>query len=79
MPKFVIKGETPFIIGARNFSVGYSSTGYTLAYSVNGVDFTEWPEATPANEVCMVNGCTNGNTFKLVGNVGEVEVLYEAN
>lgn len=79
MPKFKVEGETPFVIGARNFSIGYSASGYTLAYSVNGKDFTEWEDATPANEVCMVNGVTNGNTFKLVGNVGEVEILFEGN
>lgn len=79
MPKFILKDEAPFIVNARNFSVGYSATGYTLQYSVDGKNFTSWPEATPKQETLVVNGVTSGSVFRLLGNVGEVEVLYESN
>ena len=76
MTSFIVSNETPFKVAAHSFSVSPSSTGYTLAYSANGEDFTEYSEATPASENLIVNGIAKGMFFKLVGNSGEVTIIY---
>lgn len=80
MPRFTISRETPFLVNSRNFEIGFSSTGYTLEFSVDGENYTAWPEETPANETCMVNGVTSGGYFRLKGNGDDkVVILYESN
>ena len=61
---------------AKNqFIVGPSANGYTLAYSADGVNFTEYTEATRAGENLIVNGVPQYAWCKLVGNEGEVDVI----
>lgn len=71
-----ITDEQVFGIPTNSFSVGFSTTGYTLNYSADGQNFTAWEEATPANEVLVVNGIPKGMGFKLVGNTGDVFIQY---
>lgn len=70
-----INGETKFKALKNQFMVGPSASGYTLAYSANGVDFTNYSAPTPANENLIVNGAMQFGYFKLVGNTGEVEII----
>lgn len=76
MGNFKITGEKPFQILAHSFAVSPSSEGYTLNYSADGVHFTAWEEATPANETLVVNGVAKQMFFKLSGNASEVEITY---
>lgn len=62
-----INGDEQFQVLAHSFSVGYTN-GYTLQYSADGVNFTSWTAATPANEVLVVNGVAKNMWFKLSGN-----------
>lgn len=71
-----ITDEQIFGIPEKTFSVSASESGYTLAYSADGVSFTNHTEPTPANEVLIVNGVAKGMTFKLVGNQGDVYIQY---
>lgn len=71
-----ISGETPFSVLAHSFSVGHSSSGYTLLYSAGDDKFTAWEEATPANETLIVNGVAKGMIFKLSGNTDTVIIKY---
>lgn len=71
-----ISGEMPFQVQAHSFSVSPSASGYTLAYSADGASYTNYSEATPANEVLIVNGVANNMYFKLVGNSGDVTVVW---
>jgi hypothetical protein len=71
-----ISGETPFSVLAHSFSVGYSSSGYTLMYSAGDDNFTAWSAATPNNETLIVNGIAKGMVFKLSGNTDEVIIKY---
>lgn len=69
-----ISGETPFKVLKNTFAVG-KTNGYTLAYGVDKNDLTEYTEATPANEVLIVNGVTPYMWFSLKGNTGEVDII----
>ena len=64
-----------FKVAKNQFIVGPSANGYTLAYSADGVNFTEYTEATPAGENLIVNGVPQYAWCKLVGNEGEVDVI----
>lgn len=71
-----ISGETPFQVLAHSFTVSPSSEGYTLNYSADGVTYTAYSDATPANENLIVNGIAWGQFIKLVGNASEVTINY---
>lgn len=66
--KINVIGDKPFQTGLDNFVLSPSSEEYVLHYSADGVNYTAWEEATPANETLIVNGIPNGMYFKLVGN-----------
>ena len=72
--KAIVHNEEPFKVLNSSVTIGFSTSGYTLAYSANGSQFTNYTEATPANEVLIVNGLTRYSWLKLVGNSGDVEV-----
>lgn len=76
MARIKVKGEETFQILAHSFAVTPSAEGYTLNYSANGVEYTAWEEATPANEVLVVNGVAKLMYFKLVGNQSDVEINF---
>ena len=76
MARSKVKGEETFQILAHSFAVTPSAEGYTLNYSANGVEYTAWEEATPANEVLVVNGVAKLMYFKLVGNQSDVEINF---
>ena len=76
MSRIKITGEQPFQILAHSFAVSPSAEGYTLNYSANGEEYTAWEEATPANEVLVVNGVAKLMYFKLVGNQSDVEINF---
>ena len=73
---FKISGETPFQVLAHSFTVSPSSEGYTLNYSADGVNYTAYSDATPANENLIVNGIAWGQYIKLAGNASEVTINY---
>lgn len=72
--KVIVTDETPFKVLGSSCTIGYSG-GYTLAFSADGVNFTEYDSATPADEVNVVNGLTRYSWLKLVGNSGDVVVV----
>lgn len=71
-----VRGENAFQVMSHSLIIGPSEAGYTLAYSADGENYTEYSEAVPANENCIVNGVAFGTYIKLVGNTGEVVVSY---
>ena len=72
----LVSGETAFQVMAHSFSVSPSASGYTLAYSADGANYTNYTQSTPANETLIVNGVGNNMYFKLVGNTSEVTVVW---
>lgn len=76
MAKFKVNGEAPFQVLSHSFGISESNEGYTLNYSADGIDWTEWSEGTPANETCYVNFIPYGAYFKLAGNNSEVTIIY---
>lgn len=76
MEKKIIRGEEPFSVLAHSFSVGHSSSGYTLMYSAGDDNFTAWEEPTPANETLIVNNIAKGMIFYLSGNTDSVLIKY---
>ena len=73
--KVTIENEKKFQAKKNQFMVGPSTSGYTLAYSADGVDFTDYDLPTPAGENLIVNGAMMYGWFKLKGNSGEVVVI----
>lgn len=71
-----ISGETPVQILAHSFVVSQSASGYKLNYSGDGLSWTAYTEATPANEDLIVNGIAWGTYIKLAGNTSEVQINY---
>lgn len=72
-----ITGEEPFQIpSAHSMGVSPSNEGYTLQYSVDGINYTDWEEATPANENLFVIGFPKYTFFKLDGNSSDVIIVY---
>lgn len=74
--KIKVNGDDAFQVLAHSFGVSPSSNGYTLEYSADGIDYTDWDEATPANENLFVINVPKFSYFKLKGNNGEVTVIY---
>jgi hypothetical protein len=70
--KFKVKGENSFQVMKQSFAVSPSNEEYVLHYSADGMSFTAWEEATPANETLVVNGHPEGMFFKLIGNNTDV-------
>ena len=73
--RILVNGQEPVQILAHSFSVAPTSAGYTIAYSADGISYTNYSEATPANEVLLVNGCPKNAYWKLVGNVDNNVVI----
>ena len=69
-------GEQPLQVLSHSIVFGPSASGYTFAYSGDGVLYTEYSEDTPANETLIVNGLAFGTYVKLKGNTGEVQYSY---
>lgn len=69
--KVLISGEEPFKSQRDSFGVGPTSNGYTLSYSVDKETWTDYAEATPANENLIVNGCPVYMWFRLTNNEDE--------
>lgn len=76
MAQITVSGEKAFSIPTRSFAVSPSSEGYTLNYSADGVSYTAYTTATPANEVLIVNGVPKSLVYKLVGNQSDVTVTF---
>lgn len=72
----LVTGENPFQVTAHSFAVSPSKEGYTLNFSADGVNYTAYSEATPANENLIVNGIPKCVYFKLIGNKSDVTIKY---
>lgn len=70
-----IKGEAPFQVLSTAFAV-HADVEFTLQYSADGINFTDWSEATPQGETCVVNNVANGMYFKLKNNTGNATITY---
>lgn len=76
MAKITVHGEEVFRAQRDQFAVAPTSAGYTVAYSANGVDFTNDSDAqVPADENLVYLGAMTYGFYKLVGNEDNVEVL----
>lgn len=71
-----VNGEDAFQVLAHSFGVSPSSEGYTLQYSADGITYTDWEEATPANENLFVINVPKYTFFKLDGNSSDVIIVY---
>lgn len=74
-----IESNPSFQVLSHSFSVSPSSQEYTLQYSANGIDWTDYEEAIPADENLIVNDCAYGQFIKLDGYYpynGEGSLIY---
>ena len=56
-----------FQVLSHSFSVSPSQSDYTLQYSADGIDWTDYEESVPADETLIVNDCAFGQYIKLDG------------
>ena len=76
MGKITVHGEEVFRAQKDQFAVAPSEGGYTVAYSADGVHFTNDTDAVvPAGENLVYLGAMQYGWYKLVGNQGDVDVL----
>lgn len=71
---YVIK-EDDFRIWGGAFAIAPTTSGYTLKFSTDGVNYTD-KRSVAANESVAVTDCVPGTYYKLVGNTGIVHVYY---
>lgn len=71
-----IVNEKVFSIPEHYFGISGSESGYALNYSVDGETWAEWEEEIQAGEPVFVANAPMFMKYKLVGNVGEVEVRW---
>jgi hypothetical protein len=73
--KLKVNKEGQFQTVSDTFAIKETTNGYTLAYSVDGTNWTEWNNATDADKIELVNGKA-GLYYKLVGNTDDdVEII----
>lgn len=76
MAQKIVSGANGFQVLAHSFSLSPSTEGYTLAYSADGINYTNYSEAVPANETLIVNGIAKAMYFKCVGNQTNLVLTY---
>lgn len=67
MAQIKIKNDASFQVLSHSFSVSPSSEAYVLQYSADGIDWTDYEEEIPADEVLIVNDCAFGQYIHLDG------------
>lgn len=72
----LIQDEQIFSVPTNSFAVGGTEAGYTLAYSADGLTYTNYDKETPANETLVVNGVAKGMRFMLKNNVGAAYIQF---
>lgn len=76
MAKITVHKEEVFRAQKDQFMVAPTTSGYQVAYSGNGSDFTNDSDAVvPANENLVYLGAMTYGYYKLVGNTDDVDVL----
>lgn len=78
MAKITVHGEEVFRAQKDQFAVSPTTggSGYQVAYSANGVDFTNDEDAVvPAGENLVYLGAMQYGYYKLVGNTEDIDVL----
>ena len=76
MGKISVHGEEVFRAQKDQFAVAPTEGGYTVAYSADGVNFTNDTDAVvPAHENLVYLGAMQYGYYKLVGLTGDAEVL----
>lgn len=76
MMKFTVSGQNPFQVNSHSFAISPSTESYTLAYSADGISYTNYSESTPIGENLFVNGVPKGCFFRLMNNQSEVTITY---
>lgn len=71
-----VPGETIFRVPVGNFALSPSAEGYTLNYSVNGVNFDAWDTATAAGKNEIITNAHCGLYYKCVGNQSNLTLQY---
>lgn len=72
----IISGENGVQVQAHSCIIGPSNEGYTLNYSADGINWTEYDEAVPEGENLIINGMAWGTYIMLVGNQSDVTINW---
>lgn len=74
-----IESNPSFQVLSHSFSVSPSSQEYTLQYSANGIDWSDFEGTIPADENLIVVDCAYGQFIRLDGYTpynGEGDLIY---
>ena len=69
--KILVNKEEVFRSSGNKVAIAATSSGYTLQYSVDGIDFDAYKDAVSAGENLIVTDVVSGMFFKLVGNTDD--------
>lgn len=72
----IVQGSKPFSVVAHSLAISPSAQGYTLQYSADGIGWTSYPDAIPANEVLVINGMPRNIMLKCEGNTDDLTITY---
>ena len=76
MAKIIVHKDEIFRAQKNQFMVAPTTSGYQVAYSANGSDFTNDSDAiVPANENLLYLGAMQYGYYKLVGNTDDIDVI----
>ena len=73
--KIKVNKEEIFNSYGPTMAISSTESGYTLAYSVDGVNWSQYKDTIPAGENCVVTDLVNGMFFKLIGNTSDEVVI----
>jgi len=71
-----VSGENTFNVPTNSFAISPSNEGYTLQYSADGVNWSDYSDATESGVTAIVNFAPKGLMYKLSGNTSEVYIQY---
>ena len=69
--QILISKDEIFRSYGKSMAVASTFEGYTLQYSVDGENWTQYAEQIPAGENLIVNDLVQGIYLQLVGNVND--------
>ena len=73
--KIKVNKEEIFNSYGSTMAISSTVSGYTLAYSVDGKNWTQYEEVIPAGENCVVTDLVVGMYFKLIGNTSDGVII----
>ena len=73
--KITVNKEGIFNSYGSTMAISSTESGYTLASSVDGENWSQYKDVIPAGENCVVTDLVVGMYFKLIGNTSDGVII----